>query len=220
MSKELLKRALDALDDGLMGTEAISLTEDIETYLAQQEPEPVAWLIPGSITRDAGLASANGRNATPLYTSTPNQSALVAELEKHLLAALEGQKAETLLKNAAISSLEQQLAAKDARVAELKDELLAVWDKYESTGAELCAVKQQLAALQAKLDSFSDDLICAKRYRWLRDTQNSDIRDIEVSDKPGTIELLFVYEGDGCSSSPEPHELDMFIDTAMSHDTK
>ena len=36
-----------------------------------ESAEPVAWLIPGSVTRDADLAAANGTNAVPLYAHPP-----------------------------------------------------------------------------------------------------------------------------------------------------
>jgi hypothetical protein len=38
-----------------------------EFAAALRQQEPVAWLIPGAITRDPALALANGQNAEPLY---------------------------------------------------------------------------------------------------------------------------------------------------------
>lgn len=53
----------------------------------------------------------------------------------------------------------------------------------------------------------------AMRYRWLRSTQNHDLRETQTA---GCIDLLFVHRGDYSATSPSPEELDFHIDRAMS----
>lgn len=56
----------------------------------------------------------------------------------------------------------------------------------------------------------------AVRYRWLRNTQNTEARDPgEGLTRQGTIESIMVCEGDGCSSAPHADELDTAIDAAI-----
>lgn len=82
--KKLLKRALEVIDRSEVYAEnednAFALCKEIETYLTQPEPEPVAWM-----NKDGwiGLYKQGDANI-PLYTSQPDQSARVAELERQL----------------------------------------------------------------------------------------------------------------------------------------
>jgi hypothetical protein len=55
----------------------------------------------------------------------------------------------------------------------------------------------------------------AARYRWLRDTQNTDCRDSgEAMEKAGVVENIFICNGDG-AYSPHSIELNAAIDAAM-----
>ena len=68
---ELLRRTIDDLE--LQVGRAI---DEIRAYLAAEpEAEPVAWLIPGSVTLDASLAKANGSMSAPLYLHPPKPEA-------------------------------------------------------------------------------------------------------------------------------------------------
>ena len=111
MSRELLKRALEALTDA---REVIGFDEyvvaDIETYLAQPEPEPVAWMWTDGLEVYFENSGDPDHNWVPLYTTPPDQSARIAELET-----------DWRMKVSKIIQLEQQLAALQAQ----RDELLA-----------------------------------------------------------------------------------------------
>ena len=62
----------------------------------------------------------------------------------------------------------------------------------------------------------ADLQVDAARYRWIRATQNTEIRNPgDWLDRPGVVETLMVCEGNRSSSSPDPDELDEFIDRAM-----
>lgn len=125
MSRELLKRALDALNEGLMGTEAISLSEEIEAYLAQPEPEPVAWRAlnfaeHGGVYAyrdiDEPFTGVIGNNVgQPLYTTPPDQSARVAELAADGVRLME-----------TITELRSNLAALQYKREPLSDEQIGL----------------------------------------------------------------------------------------------
>jgi hypothetical protein len=53
----------------------------------------------------------------------------------------------------------------------------------------------------------------AMRYRWLRQNQNANF--YEDFGPEGTIDSIFVSDGEGSASAPNPDELDKFIDAAM-----
>lgn len=55
----------------------------------------------------------------------------------------------------------------------------------------------------------------AARYRWLRATQNTDIRWDEDGSVEGLVEDIYVSEGNGRAHAPSPDELDALIDAAM-----
>lgn len=58
---------------------------------AAEKQEPEAWLIPGTITRDAALARANGAYATPLYTHpAPAVPEVTPAICPHCLCVVEG----------------------------------------------------------------------------------------------------------------------------------
>ena len=52
----------------------------------------------------------------------------------------------------------------------------------------------------------------AMRYRWLRSTQNQELRWTETR---GCIDSIMVSEGNDCASAPDPHELDYYVDVQM-----
>ena len=52
----------------------------------------------------------------------------------------------------------------------------------------------------------------AMRYRWLRSTQNEELRWTETF---GCIESIMVSEGDHFASAPDAHELDYYVDVQM-----
>lgn len=96
MSRELLKRALDFLTDADYEVginwdrdKYVALINNIETYLAQPEPEPVGYVSPSSarvMAHDGAwdslqIYSERFSDAdVAMYLSPPDQSARVAEL--------------------------------------------------------------------------------------------------------------------------------------------
>lgn len=150
MSRELLKRAADKLRNLYAPP---NLVREIDEYLKMPEPEPVAWRAlnfaeHGGVyayrDHDEPFVGVSGSNVgEPLYTTPPDQSVRIAELERSessLKDAIEAAITDTLyyrdesesrlegLMSATeanrrlidkITSLEQQLAAKDARAIEL-----------------------------------------------------------------------------------------------------
>mgnify|MGYP003111301015 CR=1 FL=1 len=52
----------------------------------------------------------------------------------------------------------------------------------------------------------------AMRYRWLRSTQNQQLRCTETS---GCIKSVMVSEGNDCTSAPDYRDLDYFVDLQM-----
>lgn len=77
--RDALKTALDALEEvasemtvGDRFTDAgQGVLDAINICRDATKQEPVAWLIPGTITKDADLARANGNSVVPLYKGTP-----------------------------------------------------------------------------------------------------------------------------------------------------
>jgi hypothetical protein len=55
----------------------------------------------------------------------------------------------------------------------------------------------------------------AKRYRWLRDTQNTETRQDDDLLINGTVHDVFVSTGNGCAEAPHAIEFDAIIDAAM-----
>lgn len=82
MNRELLKRTLVHLVEGT--SYPTELIEEIKNYLAQPEPEPVieVKMVSGynAFVSTVGLEAF--KEGTKLYTSSPNQSARIAELEE------------------------------------------------------------------------------------------------------------------------------------------
>ena len=52
----------------------------------------------------------------------------------------------------------------------------------------------------------------AMRYRWLRSTQNEELRWTETF---GCVDSIMVSDGHACSSAPDAKELDYYIDVQM-----
>ncbi len=52
----------------------------------------------------------------------------------------------------------------------------------------------------------------AMRYRWLRSTQNQELRWTETS---GCIDSIMVCDGNHCSTAPDGNELDYYVDAQM-----
>lgn len=92
MSRELLQRCLNRfIRVGYEGT----LVDDLEEYLASekqdqpepvQDEEPVAWVIPGGVTKSKDLAEANGNSAKPLYLHPAPQRSFVRLSEEEMKA--------------------------------------------------------------------------------------------------------------------------------------
>lgn len=87
MSRELLKQALEALKGYRQNHDdhqPCDAEKAIETFLAQPEPEPVAWMsktFPTTFAISKDVAQPE-MFFTPLYTAPPDQSAQIAELKK------------------------------------------------------------------------------------------------------------------------------------------
>ena len=74
------------------------------------------------------------------------------------------------------------------------------------------AMAQQIFRLQQQVAELEAD---AARYRWLRDTQNTAIRDDSDPNFPdGAVEDIFVSLGNGVSCALSAGELDAAIDAA------
>ena len=58
-------------------------------------------------------------------------------------------------------------------------------------------VVDEVKQIEQRLEEMEKD---AKRYRWIRNTQNTDIRSEEFFDKPGTVDNIFVSDGGGFAS--------------------
>lgn len=160
MSRELLKRALDYMNQGDWEyPQYMGLIRDIETYLAQPDPEPVAWM---TIDRDEhkrcrmvrlSQAVLNEYDLTqyPLYTSPPDQSARIAELSQ-----------------SDKNCLEAEIANRGKRIDELTNQMSEIASAHMHLLIKHQALEQQLATLQAKrepltqstiIDAFKDKFI-------------------------------------------------------------
>lgn len=69
--------------------------------------------------------------------------------------------------------------------------------------------------MQACTHHMTDQELDARRYRWLRDTQNTALRGDCENEPVGTVGNIFVCVGDGIAESPFADELDSAIDAAM-----
>ena len=135
MSRELLKRALEIMDKAGWFVEheayAFELMGEIKTYLAKPEPEPVAWMVENHPASDTFVNFTPKFNShfetinckvTPLYTVPPDQTERVGVLIAEKVV------------------LEQQLAAKDARIVELEME-------WRMKVSKIIHLEQQLAEI-------------------------------------------------------------------------
>jgi len=118
MSRELLKRALDALDG-----KCPVLRSEIETCLDQPESEPVAWIevghpIDGPYECHYMAIMPIGRHH--VYTTPPDQSARVAELHEEANRAKEYASEMAAM----CKELEQQLAALQAKQEPLSSDAI------------------------------------------------------------------------------------------------
>ena len=91
MSRELLKRAVRFMSVvGCSNDDICELCDEIETFLAQTEPEPVGWLYDyksiGGMRKNEFtenkhvIEQSYVSNVRPLYTTQPDQSAQISEL--------------------------------------------------------------------------------------------------------------------------------------------
>lgn len=74
--RELMQQALLKMEYMLNNGEWYKpekVIEALRARLAQPEPEPVAWVIPGSITQDEELAKINSTCSIPLYAAPPQR---------------------------------------------------------------------------------------------------------------------------------------------------
>ena len=119
MSKGLLKRVIaECSDEGSRSNITTALYCEIAEYLEMPEPaEPVAY----EYTSTCGNRFVKhtppqyARNIRPLYTTPPDQSARIAELELALARA-----------NAEIESLEDRLIVKNQRLYGCNEKLAAL----------------------------------------------------------------------------------------------
>lgn len=148
MRRELLKRIRQEM------MLPADIEEQIDDYLAQPDPEPVAWMIENHPTESTFANFKDNFNShfehigckvTPLYTTPPDQSARVDELVSN----------ETLTRE--VEKLTAELAVKDARVAELEQQLSEAGKVLSEFVHKLGEAKQQLAALQANREPLSDE---------------------------------------------------------------
>ena len=123
MSRELLKRVIaECSDEGSHSNISTDLYCAIAEYLEMPEPEPVAY----EYTSTCGNRFVKhtppqyARNIRPLYTTPPDQSARIAELELALARA-----------NADIESVENRLIVKNQRLYEYNEKLAAMQAKRE-----------------------------------------------------------------------------------------
>jgi hypothetical protein len=142
-SRELLKRAVTLIKclNGASWEHEVPqvVIQDIETYLAQPEPEPVAY----EYTSTCGNIFVKhtppqyARNIRPLYTTPPDQSARIAELSQ-----LEAEIINTLRELIKAQEYIKELAAEHS--------VLVVKNRD---------LEQQLAALQAKRKPLTSDQV-------------------------------------------------------------
>lgn len=172
MSRELLKRALDELDidRDTYGT----LCKEIETYLAQPEPEPVAsingWYggyptvcsINGAVLPVGMALYPHAPARLPLqtpHTTQIDQSALVNELSQSDKNCLEAE----------IIDTQRELIKAQEYIKELAAEHTVLLLKHRG-------IEQQLAALQAR-EPLSIDEIAKMWVTSTSDVGNSTIHD-------------------------------------------
>ena len=132
MSKELLKRALEVIDQAEIYAEnedkAFALCQAIEAKLSKPEPEPVAWIEVGHPMDgpyDCHYMAILPKGKHHVYTTPPDQSAQIAELIAQRTMH------EQIIKTAydRCSELEQQLAELQAKRKPLTDEELDAMHK-------------------------------------------------------------------------------------------
>lgn len=157
MSKELLKRALKRvyLDNPNPPQSVADMCKEIETELANPDPEPVAYYCKNdpdtnsAFSWQPGKCSNCGGVLQPLYAEPVDQSARIAELTKRLRIA------EDVIYT---SKLESKCKTAD----DWKHK--AEWYEYnwrtcsEGFNATASDLKSQLAELQAKREPLSDGI--------------------------------------------------------------
>lgn len=122
MNRELLKEIAEVFRERRGGITWVAepLLDKIETYLAQPEPEPVAWMsktFPTTFAISKDVAQPE-MFFTPLYTTPPDQSARIAELEDQLTKCRK--LLATRVEASRLSEANEQLADQSALIVELK----------------------------------------------------------------------------------------------------
>lgn len=121
MSRELLKRVIaECSDEGSRSNVSTDLYCAITEYLEMPEPEPVAWMWEDGLEVYFENSGDPDHNWVPLYTTPPDQSAQISELELALARA-----------NADIESVEDRLIVKNQRLYEYNEKLAALQAKRE-----------------------------------------------------------------------------------------
>lgn len=157
MSRELLKRVIAECGDKRSRSNiTTSLYSAIIEYLEQPEPEPVAWMVKNHPANDTFVNFTPNFNnhfeklgckVTPLYTTPPDQSARIANLESELRRICDIHTEEM----SKYHDLEQQFAALQTKREPLSDD--EIRDCAESENLPYFENKEEFEAFARAIEA-------------------------------------------------------------------